>query len=279
MNVIDTHAHFWDVGRFDYPWIEKGSFFYRNFLLSDYQKASNNVPIKKMIFVECNCSPEFSEEEADWVIQNAKLDHRICGIVSHVPLTDEYGVDARLERMADKPLVKGIRHNIQFEQTGFATADVFVRGVKKVHQRKLHFELCITHDQLGETIELVRKCPEVFFILDHCGKPAIKAGIREPWMTEIKELALFDNVVCKISGLLTEADTKEWKTEEILFYANHAVEVFGTSRVMFGSDWPVSELAGGYLTWYDLTRTLTKSWNRDEKEDFYYKNAEKFYRL
>lgn len=229
--------------------------------------------------MECNCSPESSEEEVEWVTQYSRLDTRIQGIVAHVPLTDKFNSEAKLEKMTARPLVKGIRHNIQFQPSGFATADVFVKGVKKVHQKRFHFELCITHDQLSETIELVRKCPEVFFILDHCGKPGIKAGMKVPWMTEIRELARHDNVVCKISGLLTEADPEAWKTQEILFYANHAVEVFGTSRVMFGSDWPVSELAGGYLAWYDLTCTLTKSWSRSEQDDFYYKNAEKFYRL
>jgi L-fuconolactonase len=279
MKVIDTHAHFWDIKKFQYPWIENGSFFSRNFLLEDYQRVTANVPVEKIIFVECNCRPELSVEEADWVAHYSKVDARIKGIVAHVSLTEKYKLDANLEKMTARPLVKGIRHNIQFEAPGFATADVFVKGVKKVHQKGFHFELCITHDQLDETIELVKKCPEVFFILDHCAKPGIKGGVKEPWMTQMGDIARFENVVCKISGLLTEADPAKWTQDEVLFYANHAAQVFGPSRIMFGSDWPVSELAGGYLAWYDLTRTLTRSWNRTEQENFYYNNAEKFYRL
>ena len=98
-------------------------------------------------------------------------------------------------------------------------------------------------------------------------------------MSQIAEIAQFENVVCKISGLLTEADPAKWTPEEVLYYANHAAEVFGPSRIMFGSDWPVTEIAGGYLVWYEFTRNLTESWNINEQEDFYYKNAHKFYRL
>lgn len=279
MKVIDTHAHFWDPGRFEYPWIEPGTFFSRSFLLSDYQQASEGTPIDKMVFVECDCSPMHSIEEVEWAQQYASADTRIRGIVAHVHLTDEQQVDPNLEKLASIPLVRGVRHNIQSTPPGFALQDAFVRGVKKVHQKNMHFELCITHDQMGEAIELIKRCPEGQFVLDHCGKPGIKAGIKEPWMSQMKQMAGFDNVVCKISGLLTEADWKTWTPEDILPYAAHAAETFGVPRVMFGSDWPVSEAAGGFSKWYGLTLALTNSWSDSEKNDFYYNNANSFYRL
>ncbi len=279
MKVIDTHAHFWDTGRFDYPWIEPGTFFNRSFLLNDYQRASEGVAIDKIVFVECDCRPKHSLEEVEWVSQYAGIDTRIKGIVAHVHLTDEQQVDRQLDLLASMPLVRGVRHNIQSNPPGFALQDTFVQGVKKVHQKNMHFELCITHDQMEEAIELVRCCPGGQFVLDHCGKPGIKAGITEPWMSQIKQMAGFDNIVCKISGMLTEADWKNWTPEEIVPYAAHAAEVFGTSRIMFGSDWPVSEAAGGFTKWYELTQALTDSWSDSEKKDYYYNNANTFYRL
>lgn len=279
MKVIDTHAHFWNVEKFDYPWIEKGSVFDRNFLLEDYQDASSNIAIEKIVFVECNCTPGDSWKEVNWVREYARMDPRIRGIVAHVPLTDAANVDARLERMAAIPLIKGIRHNIQWNEPGFATNEVFIQGVKKVHQKGLHFELCLTHDQMDETLELVRRCPEVRFVLDHCAKPGIKSGSKEPWMTQMRQMAQFENVTCKISGLVTEADWAAWKAEEVLFYCKYAAEVFGISRIMFGSDWPVCTVAGGLEKWYALTQKMTWHWTTSEREDFYFNNGERVYEL
>lgn len=279
MNIIDTHVHFWDVDKFDYPWIESSSLFNRNFSLTDYERATFNIPIKKMVFIECDCNPKNNWEEVGWVKEYANIDTRIKGIVAHVHLTNEKTVDRDLEKMSSEPLIKGIRHNIQYMKRGFAIQDSFVAGIKKIHKKKMHFELCITHDQLEETIELVKRCPEVQFVLNHCAKPGIKFGLKEPWRSQMQRMAEFDNVICKISGLLTEANWHIWTEDEILPYANHAASVFGTLRIMFGSDWPVNEAAGGYGKWYSLMKSLTTNWSESEKENFYYNNANKVYRL
>src|ERR1700754_2308556 len=113
MKVIDTHAHFWDTDKFFYPWIEKRSFFDRNFSLSDYVRASQSVPVERMVFVECDCHPQHSFDEVEWVSELAVADPRIQGIVAHLELTDTNSFDANLERMASLKLIKGIRHNIQ----------------------------------------------------------------------------------------------------------------------------------------------------------------------
>ena len=115
--------------------------------------------------------------------------------------------------MASRPLVRGVRHNIQGNESNFALQQPFVNGVKEVGRRGLHFELCLTHDQLAETIDLVKLCPDTSFVLDHCAKPGIRDGGKEPWLTDMKNLAALPNVVCKISGLLTEADWEHWTQE------------------------------------------------------------------
>lgn len=278
MKVVDTHAHFWDVERLTYPWIEKGSPFDRSFHLDDYQRVSAGLPIARMVFVECDAHARLSIAEAEWVAGLARIDPRIQGIVARVSLMEDDAL-ATLDKMVAMPLVRGIRDNIQGHEPGFALQERFVGGVRAVHRHGLHFELCLKHDQLEETIELVRRCPEGQFVLDHCAKPDIKAGLRQPWRSQIREMARLPNIVCKISGLVTEADWDNWQPDEILWYARAAVEAFGPDRVMFGSDWPVNEVAGGYVRWFQLAQALSAPWTQGEQEAFFWKNAERVYRL
>ena len=280
MRVTDTHAHFWDVDTLRYPWIEKGSIFDRTFSLQDYQRASAAIPIARMIFIECDTHSSCSLREAQWVQGLAAVDRRIQGIVARVALTGNAGdVLADLDATAAVPLVKGIRDNIQNHPAGFAIQSSFVWGVKEVAKRGLHFELCLKHHQLGETLELVRRCPEAQFVLDHCAKPDIRGGAREPWLSQVREMAALPNVVCKISGLVTEADWERWRPEEILWYARQAADAFGPARILFGSDWPVNEAAGGYPKWFGLAEVLASAWSMPERESFFWRNAERVYRL
>ena len=279
MRAIDAHAHFWDIQKLKYPWIDAGSLFNRTFSLADYRRAAGVMPIEKMIFVECDAHPACGLREVEWVEGLSRSDDRIQGIVARVQLTQNPDVIADLDVLASKPLVKGIRHNIQGNPPGFALQDSFVAGINAAHHRGFHFELCLTHGQMAEAIELVRRCSEVSFVLDHCGKPGIRGAIQEPWRTQIRELAQLPNVICKISGLLTEADWEKWTVDEVLWYAQEAADAFGRSRIMFGSDWPVNEAAGGFRRWFELTTALTDRWGAEEKDEFYFSNAKKFYRL
>ena len=280
MRVIDTHAHFWDVDALRYPWIEKGSLFDRTFSLQDYQRASAAIPITRIVFVEADAHSSCSLREAQWVQGLAAIDTRIQGIVARVTLTGNADdVLADLEAAASIPLLKGVRDNIQNHPAGFAVQGSFVWGVKEVAKRGLHFELCLRHHQLPETLELVRRCPEVQFVLDHCAKPDIRAGATEPWLSQIRDMAALPNVVCKISGLVTEADWEQWQPEEILWYARQAADAFGPERILFGSDWPVNEAAGGYSKWFRLAEMLASTWSKPERESFFWRNAERVYRL
>ncbi|MEM9965642.1 MAG: amidohydrolase family protein [Asticcacaulis sp.] len=278
MHIVDTHAHFWDVETIDYPWIEAGSPFARSFHLEDYQRVTDGLPITRMVFVECDAHAHHSFKEAQWVSALSVCDPRIQAIVARVSLLDA-DVTRIMDEVTALPLVRGIRDNIQNNQAGFAVQAGFVAGVRNVHRRGLHFELCLKHHQLEETIELVRQCPDGAFVLDHCAKPDIAGGMREPWLTQIRTLAALPNVVCKISGLVTEADWKNWLPHEVLWYAQQAADAFGPDRIMYGSDWPVSEVAGGYMAWFRLAQALTAHWSEDERDRFFRRNAERVYRL
>ena len=279
--IIDTHAHFWNPDLLPYPWIDPGSPFDRAFSPHDYLRTSAGAqaPMGGMIFIEADADSSSSLQEARWVWELAAAEPRIRGMVARVALTERPSIADDLDAVAAMPLVKGIRDNIQGHAPGFALQRSFVEGVREVGRRGLHFELCLKHHQLGETLELARQCPEVQLILDHCAKPAIRNGEREPWLTQIRQLAALPNVVCKISGLLTEADWERWQPEQILWYASQAAEAFGPHRILFGSDWPVCEAAGGFEKWFRVAQALAAPWSSSERESFFYRNAERVYRL
>lgn len=280
--IIDAHVHFWNPGVQRYPWIENGSPFDRVFSPGDYFRsaAEAQASVGGMIFIEADADAACSLQEALWVRELAAADPRIRGIVARVALTERPSVADDLDAIiAAIPLIKGVRDNIQGHAPGFAVQPSFVEGVREVGRHGLHFELCLKHHQLGETLELARQCPEVQLVLDHCAKPGIRNGEREPWLTQIRQLAALPNVVCKISGLLTEADRERWRPEEILWYARQAAEAFGPHRVLFGSDWPVCEAAGGLESWFRVAQALAASWSSGERDSFFCRNTERVYRL
>ena len=278
--IVDTHVHFWDPRTLRYPWLEQIPVLERPFLPDDYATATAGMPIEKLVVVECDCDRSESPRELAYFEQLAESEPRLAGIVAFVDLTRDDESLRAIDAAATAPTVKGVRHNIQGEQPGFCLQPAFVNAVRHVGERGLVFDLCVTHDQLGDTMELVRACPDTQFVLDHCAKPAIRDLRTEPWGENIARLAELENVAaCKISGLLTEADHRRWRAEDVLAYADHAATCFGAERVMYGSDWPVLTLAGDYVQWLELTQRLTSEWTERARSAFYHDNAIRVYGL
>ncbi|HEY3221712.1 MAG TPA: amidohydrolase family protein [Gemmatimonadales bacterium] len=277
--IVDAHVHFWDPGALRYPWLEEIPSLDRAFLPQDYRAATGATPIGKIVFVEANCRPSEAHREVDLIAHLAESEPRLGGIVAFADLTDASGVPATLDVLRRNPRVRGIRHNIQGHPAGFCVQRAFVKGVQEVGRRGLTFDLCATHDQLGDVVQLVRQCPGTRFVLDHCGKPAIKEGRAERWRTDLAALALDENVACKVSGLLTEAAPEGWTDEDLAPYVDWVVECFGTQRVLYGSDWPVLTLAGSYCDWYGFTERFTAAWTAAERDRFYGGNAVAVYGL
>ena len=141
------------------------------------------------------------------------------------------------------------------------------------------FDICIVHHQLGDVLQLVAQCPDVQFVLDHSGKPGIKAGLLEPWKSQISQLAAFPNVWCKLSGLVTEADLQNWTAEDLQPYIDHVIAAFGIDRVMYGGDWPVSLLAITYQGWVETLAAAVSNLPATDKDKLFAQNAARFYRL
>jgi predicted TIM-barrel fold metal-dependent hydrolase len=274
--IVDAHVHFWDPGVLRYPWLREHATLDRPFLPSDYASATAGVAIDATILIEGNCLPEQALREVELFDQSAASHPRVTAIVAFASLTAPQDLDRTLDSLTAQPLVKGVRHNIQGERPGFCTQASFVDGVRKVGGRGLTFDICATHDQLPDVIQLVRQCPDTRLILDHCGKPAIRDKLLDPWRADIARLAESENVWCKLSGLVTEA-SPAWREADLVPYASHVVERFGTTRVMYGSDWPVLTVAARYSDWFRFTKHFTANWSDAERRRFYRDNARHAY--
>ena len=282
-SIVDSHVHFWDPGVLHYPWLTGVPSIHRAFLPPDYAAATEQIPIERIVFVEANCRPDEARQEVELVERLAQAEPRVAGIVAFVDLaqgigTRGSGLGKTLDALASSPRVKGIRQNIQGQPAGFCRQGSFVEGVREVGRRGLVFDVCATHDQLPEVIDLVRDCPGTRFVLDHCGKPAIRQRALEPWSSNVAGLAAHENVWCKLSGLLTEAG-EAWCPEDLVPYAARVVECFGHERVLYGSDWPVLTLAGDYGRWYGFTQQFTRGWSATDRGRFYGDTAARVYGL
>jgi L-fuconolactonase len=278
--IVDTHLHLWDLKRLRYPWLASVPMLNQDHLIDDYRRACGTVQVAKMVFLQCECDPAQFADEADWVTGVAAVDPRIRGIVPWAPLEKGDAAEEDLARLAANPLIKGIRRIIQFEaDPEFCLQPLFVRGVQLLPRHGLSFDLCINHLQLANTIELVRRCPNVRFILDHIAKPNIKAGLLEPWRTELRELARLPHVWCKLSGLTTEADHQAWSAGDLQPYIDHVLDCFGFDRVIFGGDWPVAAQATDFPRWVRTVDEALRGASPDELHRVYVRNAEEFYRV
>ncbi len=279
-SVVDTHLHLWDPSNLRYPWLDANALLNRPYLLEKYRSACGPVQVEQMVFLQCECDFAQFMDEANWVIGLAHAEPRLTGIVPWAPLEKGDAARPDLEQLAANPLIKGIRRIIQFEpDQEFCLRPDFVKGVQALPAYGLHFEICISHGQMANTIKLVQQCPNVQFILDHIGKPDIKAHLLAPWQHELKTLAGFPNVSCKMSGLVTEADHQSWTKEDLKPYIDHVLECFGFGRVMYGGDWPVAYQATDYPRWVETLEWATSGCSETELHQLFHDSAMKFYRL
>lgn len=278
--IIDTHLHLWNPHYLCYPWLDEIPLLNKLYSLDDYENSTKGIVVEKMVFVQCECLFSQCELEAEWVTQLAGKDDRIQGIIPWAPLENGAGAKDILERFSENKLIKGIRRIIQFEPDDeFCLKPDFVKGVQLLTNYNMSFDICISHVQLKNTIKLVMQCPQVHFILDHIGKPDIKNQLFEPWKKEIKELAALENVYCKMSGLVTEANHGSWKKEDLKPYIDHVVECFGTDKIIFGGDWPVAIQATDYRRWIETLDWALSGLSENELQKIYNYNAIRFYKL
>lgn len=279
--ITDSHLHLWDNKTLDYPRLERMPMLNRTYLLSDLMDATKSLHIESFLFVQSECDPGQSIAEVNWVNDLAKRDSRIQGIVAYAPLELGNEVRSHLEVLKSLPHVKGVRRMLLNEQDDFCLQPTFIEGIQMLAEFNFSFDICVNPQQLPAAIKLVEQCPQIKFVLDHLGKPNIVNEQLSIWQTCISELAAFPNVWCKISGLVTEAHHQAWRSEDLKPYLFHAIEEFTYDRVMFGSDWPMINLASSYAHWvhtlYDLL--IHHQAAEEDLKKLFHKNAQHFYEL
>jgi L-fuconolactonase len=277
--IIDTHLHLSDPARISYPWIKSAPVLNRPFTIDDYREACGDVEVEAMVFMEVDPYVDDRQEEIDFVCEVAETEPRLKGMVAQAPLEQGAAIRPELENLANNPLIKGVRRLLQDEDVDFCLGTSFIEGVRQLPDFGIPFDICIYHRHLANVVKMVQQCPDVQFILDHIGKPGIKDGLLEPWKSDLKDLAALPNVMCKISGMTTEADMENWTRDDLRPYFDHVIECFGFDRVVYGGDWFVASLATTYPRFVETLDWAVAGCSDEELKKLYRDNAQKFYRI
>jgi len=272
---IDCHQHFWNYDPIRDSWIDNTMQVIRkDFLPINLKPILDQNGIDGCIAVQA----DQSELETEFLLDLANKNSFIKGIVGWVDLCDSK-VESRLEHYSKNSLFKGVRHILQGENSEFMLRDDFQRGIGLLEKFNLTYDILVFFNQLEVVLELVEKFPNQSFVIDHIAKPEIKDGKIEFWKKHITKIAKYPNVYCKISGMVTEADLKEWKTADITPYLDVVFQSFGTNRIMYGSDWPVCLLAAEYKEQLQLVLNYMTRFSKEEQTLVMGVNAVKFYNI
>jgi predicted TIM-barrel fold metal-dependent hydrolase len=278
MEFVDTHQHLWDLSRFPYSWCSGIPALNRSFLFRDYAAAAANLRIGRSVFVECDVDEPHALEEAR-MIQSLSEEHpSIAGIVAGCR-PEKKGFAAHLKELTSLPRIRGVRRVLHTQPDGLSETAQFAESLRLLPQFGLSFDLCVLARQLPQALSLARRCPQVSFILDHCGVPDVKGGALDPWRSNIADLAACPNVDCKISGLVAYADPATWTAETLRPWVMHVLDKFGWDRVVWGGDWPVCTLSAPLARWVEATHELVRLAGDEERAKLFHRNAERIYRI
>jgi L-fuconolactonase len=277
---IDSHHHIWDLSVRDQEWIAGDAMqpIRRNFSISDLHAVSAALRIDKTILVQTVADYTETPE----LLEIAQSEQLVGAVVGWLKIDAPDAIE-HLHKYLDLPgaeYLKGIRDIAQdHPDSNYLAKPETIANVRKLGELGITYDLLTKIPELPAAIELVRACPDVHFVMDHISKPRIAKQEMEPWKTLMSELATFPNVLCKVSGLVTEANWNEWQVKDFKPYVDHVIEIFTPQRLMFGSDWPVANLGGTYAQVVELAEALTSGFSPSESEFFWHKTAAFAYRI
>jgi L-fuconolactonase len=272
---IDAHHHLWSYNECDFGWItDSMSVLRRDFLWPELQQELEDAKVDSAIVVQARSSLE----ETRWLMKCAEATKHICGVVGWVPLADPE-VHTMLDDFYPGMKFVGVREIAQGQAANFFDDPAFNKGIVELTLRDLSYDILIYRDQLEDVSRFVDRHPQQRFILDHAAKPRIAKREIQPWRAQMLELSKRENVYCKISGLVTEADWINWTFEDIQPYLDTCVEAFGSRRLLAGSDWPVCLVATGYTRWWQTLKRYFESFSEHENAGIFGRNAIHAYNL
>jgi len=276
MLKIDTHQHFWIFDPIRDNWIDEAMADIRR----DFSPQDLEPVLKKHLFEGCiTVQASQTEQENEFLIQLAKKNTIVKGIVGWVDLR-AVDLEEKLQEYKNNPLIKGFRHVLQGETNrALILAPDFMLGLNLLNKYGFTYDVLIFPDQLKYFVEFLKTTEPIAMVLDHIAKPNIKTGNIIDWKKDIEQLAVFENVYCKVSGMVTEADWQNFKYQDFEPYLDVVFNTFGINRLMFGSDWPVCNVAGGYDKMLSIVTTYTSKLSQTEQEKFWGGNALQFYKI
>ncbi|MCB9946036.1 MAG: amidohydrolase family protein [Geminicoccaceae bacterium] len=278
--IVDSHVHLYDIAHLSYPWLANVPKINKSHGLAEFDAARGSVEVDGIVFAEVAVAPGQHLDEAAWAQGLADGDERIKGIVAHAPLEKGTAVEDDLIALKRNASLRGIRRLIEVElDPRLCLEQDFLDALNLLPHHGLVFDICVKHWCLSFALELAHRCPDVSFVIDHAGKPGIKHGMWEPWKEQMKELARMPNVVCKLSGMITEADHDKWTKDDVKPYVAHIIDCFGFGRLMYGSDWTVAELTHAYPDWVALIDEVIVGSSESEQRQLYRDTAIRTYHL
>jgi len=274
--MLDTHVHFWQFNPVRDAWIDDSmQVLQRDFLPADLEVKMVANGISGCLAVQA----DQSEVETHFLLQLAENHAFVKKVVGWTDLCSP-DVSERLAYFSQFEKLAGFRHIVQGEKdVNFLLRKDFCRGVALLEQDGFTYDILVFPHQLGAVLEFVRRFPNQIFVIDHLAKPYIKDGYYDGWAALMREIAKQENVYCKVSGLVTEADWQGWRYEDFVPYLDLVAEAFGTRRLMFGSDWPVCLLGGGYGDVLGIVRSFFECFSAEEQAFFFCNNGNAFYKI
>ncbi|WP_256010677.1 amidohydrolase family protein [Desertivirga xinjiangensis] len=276
MQRIDSHQHFWRFDPIRDSWInDEMSVIQRDFLPEDLSPVLKENKFDGCVAVQA----DQSEEQNAFLLELAAENSFIKGIVGWIDLRSENIVES-LQFYKGYEMIKGFRHVLQGEaDRALMLNSEFKRGIKALGNEGYTYDILIFPDQLIYVPEFVSSFPDQKFVIDHIAKPPIKGQKIEDWARDIRTLAQYEHVFCKVSGMVTEADWKNWRKEDFNPYLDVIFETFGSERLMYGSDWPVCLVAAEYKNMLSIVSDYTSALSENEQNLFWGGNASRFYGL
>ncbi|MCW8113870.1 amidohydrolase family protein [Yersinia intermedia] len=283
MKYIDSHVHLWDPNVLSYTWLAELPALNRPLL--PHHLVGLVDKIAGAIVVQADCQPEQGLDEVRWI--NHLVDDAspipLLGIVAWAPLEQGQGVENYLQQLVSQQRVVGVRRSLQNEPDRLLYDEQYRMGVLCAARQGLSIDMCVRQHQLPALHDLLlwlyKRCPDARVVLDHMGKPAVLKDDITSWSRDLAALACFPELYCKLSGLPTEADWQYWQDDQLLRYLHSALDLFGARRCMFGGDWPVVELAGGYRRWKHCVTTALSQLTPEEQQAVWYGTAYQAYSL
>lgn len=274
--VIDSHQHFWDLATpLDHAWLAESQHkpIFRNYLPADLAPLLKREGIDRSIFVQT----QHDVAENRWALRLAEQNDFVAGVVGWVDLASD-ACESQLIEFKSHPKFLGVRHITQAEpDDDFIVRPNVLAGLKVLERHTVPFDLLFFTKHLKHAVAVARHAPDLPLVIDHLAKPKIKSGRIDDWAADLKAAAACENVYCKLSGMVTEADWSNWSPQDLKSYVEVALEAFGPDRCMYGSDWPVCELAASYELVFRSIQEAIGEISSSEKSAIFGKTAASFY--